>query len=135
MPTVNYMCLPGIPMPLFTEANHYNMIIDTIIQVEGVDRDTVFARGRKRELVFCRQLICWFLRRLTNLTLSAIARAINACDHTTVIYSIKAISNLRDTDPHVRNLLLFYDQKLQHDLYGTEKLTLLFTQGREMAKT
>lgn len=134
MPTINFWILPGVPPAPKPKPIDSEYIIDTIIRIEDVNKYKIFGRNRKRELVFARQLICWFLKRYTKLTLKAIGDLMGGRDHTTVIHSIKTINDLHDSDPAIRNLLLFYDKKFKHEQRPTKGIIDLLEEGREMAK-
>lgn len=50
--------------------------------------------SRNRELVFKRQLLMWYLRNNTNLSLSRIGQICGKKDHATVLHAVKSIDNL-----------------------------------------
>jgi len=67
------------------------------VKPDLLERDT-----RKREVVYARQMVCYFAKKLTEAPLRAIGGLIGDRDHTTVIYSIKTIKDLWTTDHMTR---------------------------------
>lgn len=66
----------------------------------------VFYKGkgsRKRELVYARQIIAYFLGRYTKLSLAKIGEEIGGYDHATILFAEKQINDLYDVDKDVRN--------------------------------
>lgn len=68
----------------------------------NVDPTLVSGRSRKRDVVLARQLTMYLSKEHTNTSLSMIGREMGGRDHSTVIYSCKAINDAMDTDPRVR---------------------------------
>lgn len=60
----------------------------------GVSFAQINQRGRKRELVFARQLFCWLIRKNSTASLSEVGGVFSPpYDHTTIISSCKRIDN------------------------------------------
>ena len=55
-------------------------------------------KTRKREVIEARQLFHFFCRRYTKMTLTSIGNMGGGLDHATVLYSIRTVSNLCETD-------------------------------------
>lgn len=66
----------------------------------GFTLDQLQVKTRKRPIVEARQLIMYTLRkRFPKLALTAIGDMFGGFDHTTVIHSVDAVSNHKDTEP------------------------------------
>jgi chromosomal replication initiator protein len=97
-----------------------------------IDRRLLFAKTRKREVVIPRHVFRWFAVRYQSYKTTYIADSTNG-DHTTVLNSIRAISDWVETDPDFeRNLNRFVkfarefagknlDAKLPLHLFGVRK--------------
>src|ERR1043165_6713900 len=59
-------------------------------------------KTRKREVVECRQVCMWIIKKKTNLNVTQIADLFNK-DHSTVIFGIKQINNFIDIDYKLGN--------------------------------
>lgn len=79
---------------------------------EGIDPNTLQTTTRKREVVFARQLVMYFLRKHTNNTLLLASSYYNK-DHATCLHSVKVINNLIDTDKSIRNKVTAYEYKFK----------------------
>jgi len=89
----------------------------------------VFYKGkgsRKRELVYARQVIAYFLDRYTKLSLAKIGKEIGGYDHATVLFAKSQISDLCDVDNDVRNdiekIKMIVDNKKENILTAIEVL-------------
>lgn len=85
----------------------------------GLDPATILlSKSRKREMVFARQLIMYFMKKYTGMSLKSIGREFagtstgNKKDHTTVIHSIQTVKNLMDTDQYILQQVNQIDLKL-----------------------
>lgn len=95
---MNYWAFPGmkaIPVRRTLPDNErVKIIITTVCRYFGVDPLHVTKKVRKREIVLCRQVAMYFIKKYTLLSLKTIGRDIfKGKDHTTVIYSIRTISD------------------------------------------
>lgn len=74
--------------------------LDAIIEeVCGITKNTieeVTSQSRVTELVQARQLIAFFARKYTKISLSSIGRRLGDRDHTTIMSNIKRVSSLID---------------------------------------
>ncbi len=114
-PQVCIYAIPGLLSDTkIPELNRPELQKDRIKEVVckhyGLDPATITqTKSRKRELVFARQLIMYFMKKYTKMSLKSIgsefAGASNGKkkDHTTVIHSIRTVNNLMDTDEVVLN--------------------------------
>lgn len=67
-------------------------IMKTVAQYFNLQETALVKKNRKKELVFARQLICYFARKYTHTTLKKIAKNFGF-DHTSVIHSINSIQD------------------------------------------
>lgn len=72
-------------------------IIQMVCEETGIELSEVLSRTKKREVVIARQLICYFSKTHTGLSLKKIGEALGGRDHTTVIHSCQTIEDLLDT--------------------------------------
>jgi len=79
-------------------------IIEAIEKVMKVEYEQMTQKKRDRELVLSRQLFFYFMRKHTTISLGGIGLYFNK-DHATVLYSIRAVENLLETDKGTRKLV------------------------------
>jgi hypothetical protein len=89
----------------------FDMICETICEGEGQTMDQLKSETREQEIVFARQLIMFFAKKMKVGSLSYIGRKFDK-DHATVIHSIKTINNYLDTDKYKRSLIISYAEKI-----------------------
>lgn len=82
----------------FTKEEKKDIIINEVVKYYNTDFETITKKSRKRELVIVRQICMYMLKKCTKMSLQEIGDAIGMKDHATVLYSIKTINNLIDTD-------------------------------------
>ena len=78
-----------------------NDIISRVARYYGMTRDELMVRKRIPALVWRRDVAIFFCRRTTRKSLPAIAREFGR-DHTTVLYAIRKIEDLMNTDADAR---------------------------------
>lgn len=78
-----------------TDIHPLGIILDYIANSLQLDNYAVRKKCRKRELVYARQLYCYFATKLTGYSLDFIAQLIKR-DHSTVIHSKKRIIEFLD---------------------------------------
>jgi len=83
-------------------AEHYK------VSVEKIQSST-----RKREVVIARQLSMYFAKNFTNKSLKSIGDDFGGKDHSTVIYSLKAVQDMIDTDEVFKNQVTEIERKVQ----------------------
>lgn len=92
-------------------------IIDEVCFETDINKDVVFMRTRKREIITARQMIQHFIKEKTKLSLSKIGQLTGGFDHSTVIYSWKEVNNLKankdynETYEQIANKLSWITQK------------------------
>ena len=71
---------------------------------------------RKRGIVIARQLSMYLAKNLTNKSLKAIGENFGGRDHSTVIYSCKAVQDLLDTDMIFKDTVVDLEKKIKMSL-------------------
>ena len=87
----------------------YNDIIQVICSGEKIHPDKVFQKTRKKEIVFARHLIMYFVRKYNLGTLASVGSSCGGFDHATVLHAERAINNYIDTEPRKAVLIKKYD--------------------------
>jgi len=67
--------------------------------------EEVISSSRKREILQARQIIMYFTKQLTKMSLSSIGKRLGNRDHATVMHSCKAVSNLIETNKRFRSTI------------------------------
>lgn len=86
-------------------AEHFN------VPVERLHHET-----RKRNVVIARQLSMYLAKKLTNKSLKGIGENFGGRDHSTVIYSCKAVQDMMDTDMIFKDTVAELEKKLRLSL-------------------
>ncbi|MEM1323009.1 MAG: chromosomal replication initiator protein DnaA [Bacteroidota bacterium] len=81
-----------------------------------VDVDKLKGQTRKRSIVIARQLSMYLAKNLTNKSLKAIGENFGGRDHSTVIYSCKAVQDLLDTDTIFKDAVVDLEKKIKMSL-------------------
>lgn len=68
---------------------------------------------RKREVVIARQLSMYLAKAFTNKSLKSIGDDFGGKDHSTVIYSLRAVKDMMDTDEGFKNQVVEIERKVQ----------------------
>ncbi len=80
--------------------------------------DKLKGQTRKRQIVIARQLSMYLAKNLTNKSLKAIGENFGGRDHSTVIYSCKAVQDLLDTDTIFKDTVSDLEKKIKLSLDG-----------------
>jgi chromosomal replication initiator protein len=86
-------------------ADHFN------VPVEKLYHET-----RKRNIVIARQLSMYLAKKMTNRSLKAIGETFGGRDHSTVIYSCKAVQDMMDTDLIFKDTVSELEKKIKMSL-------------------
>jgi chromosomal replication initiator protein len=86
-------------------AEHFNVPVDRLHQ-----------ETRKRNIVIARQLSMYLAKKLTNHSLKAIGETFGGRDHSTVIYSCRAVQDMMDTDLLFRDTVADLEKKIKMSL-------------------
>ena len=87
-------------------------VVSLTCSVFGIPKQMIFNRGRSMPFVMARQMAMSLLRSNTNMTLKEIGIFFGDYDHTTVLHSCVAVSNMLDTDKKLRDLYYSIEQNL-----------------------
>jgi chromosomal replication initiator protein len=104
---LNYMAVPGVPRVTNRDRSRLLRVFDPEIAIKtitdhfGLPMEELNVKCKKRDLVFPRQVIMYFLTEYTDLTFKQIG-ALFGRDHTTAIHSKDTMKNLISTDDKVR---------------------------------
>lgn len=93
-------------------------IFEWTCEYMGKDKELVSSPKRSRELVVVRQLYCYLAKQFMpeGTTLKSIAEYIGFRDHSTVIYSIRTVNDLIDTDQKFASMVSQAAVKCHRDL-------------------
>jgi chromosomal replication initiator protein len=86
-------------------AEHFN------VPVEKLHHET-----RKRNIVIARQLSMYLAKKMTNRSLKAIGETFGGRDHSTVIYSCRAVQDMMDTDLIFKDTVAELEKKIKMSL-------------------
>ena len=89
------------------------IIQKTVAEYFDVDLDRLIGPTRIRQVVIARQISMFLLKEHTDKSLKAIGKMFGGRDHTTVIYSIKAVNNALQTDETIKQALEELEQKIR----------------------
>jgi chromosomal replication initiator protein len=79
--------------------------------------DKLQGKTRKRSVVIARQLSMYLAKNYTNESLKIIGDNFGGRDHSTVIYSVKAVKDLMDTDSMFKSTVSELEKKVQLSLH------------------
>lgn len=74
--------------------------------------EKLHGKTRKRSIVIARQLSMYLAKNMTNKSLKSIGENFGGRDHSTVIYSCKAVQDLMDTDSVIRDTVTDLEKKI-----------------------
>jgi len=77
-------------------------IMGIVSNYTGITIDEIESKSRKRELVMARFFCFKLIHKHSNLTLTVIGRKVGRRDHSTVIYGIRSIEDIIETDPKIK---------------------------------
>jgi hypothetical protein len=89
----------------------YELIIEKGLEFFGITRQEITSKSRKRTLVDARHILIWLIKDKSDLTLSAMGRLFKR-NHTTIIFSVKKINNLLETNPGIQEKISKFKQFL-----------------------
>ena len=90
----SYWVIPGLT-PIKKDNKAYSSLV--IEKIEKKIQSTLKEKNRKRKIVEGRQIMCYKLRKETDMSLKEIGNLINK-DHATVLYSSKHIEDILKVD-------------------------------------
>lgn len=102
--------------------------VDKEISVENIKQlvakhfelpiDKLHGKTRLREIVIARQLSMYLAKTYTNSSLKTIGDSFGGRDHSTVLYSLKAVQDMMDTDIVFKDTVNALEKKLEMTLQG-----------------
>lgn len=81
---------------------------------EGIDPEDLHTPRRKGEFNITRQMIMWFAKNETTMSLSEIANYFGRTNHATALSNIGRINNLIDTEPSFLAKINSYQNKINN---------------------
>jgi chromosomal replication initiation ATPase DnaA len=112
----SYWVQPGLPTSISGSYGRVCRIVKAILEVLGVEESMMLSKSRKRDSVFARQVVAYFLRENTQLTLRDIGLMLGDRDHTTVIHSIQTIRDQVAVDDRFRRRILEIGIRVENKL-------------------
>ncbi len=115
--SIAYTSISGLPMtveniaPALTpkpeppEESSPDAVIQAVVETYNVSIEDLKSSSRRREISLARQVAMYLMRQHTDFSLPKIGELFGGKDHTTVIYACEKISQLRDKDPEVYQIL------------------------------
>ncbi len=91
------------------------IILDLVAEQFKVSQDELKSKSRKKNVSFPRQIIMYLARKYTDYPLAEIGKVVNR-DHSTVVYSIRTISQKQSSNNSVRGQLEFLANKLKQKI-------------------
>tara|TARA_R110000851_G_scaffold117849_8_gene244907 strand:- start:13514 stop:14041 length:528 start_codon:yes stop_codon:yes gene_type:complete len=88
-----------------------------VYKLTDLRRDEILDDTRKRAPMFARQLIAYYLKKHTTMTLAKIGQAIGK-NHATVLHSIAKVSESAEQDSYVRDLKEAIDTRIAPFVYA-----------------
>lgn len=100
----------------FVDQVHKEVTVDNIMKMVSeyfeVPMDKLQGKTRKRAVVIARQLSMYLAKNLTNNSFKTIGDSFGGRDHSTVIYSCKAVQDMIDTDEKIRHAVADLEKRL-----------------------
>jgi len=81
-----------------------------------IPTDALFGKTRKRSIVIARQLSMYLAKTMTDNSLKNIGEIFGGRDHSTVIYSIRTVQDLMETDSYFRETVHELEKKIKNSL-------------------
>jgi len=89
---------------------NFSQIQSIVCKGEKLFSSSLQTKSRKREIVFARQLVMFFLKQYTKESLGKIGEYYGQ-SHCNTLHAIKAINNLYDSDKNIRAKIIMYEFK------------------------
>ena len=78
-----------------------------------LDVDKLASPTRRRHVVLARQISMFLVKQFTDQSLKAIGRLFGGRDHTTVLYSIKTVRDLIETNDEIKKDLADLERRIR----------------------
>ncbi len=93
-------------------------INNIVAEYFSMDVDRLRSQTRKREVVTARQAAMYLCKKLAKEPLKAIGNAFGGRDHSTVIYAVRSVNNLMETDPKFRAIITDLEKQVNMSMAG-----------------
>jgi chromosomal replication initiator protein len=93
-------------------------VLFAVVDEFKVSMEELKGNSRRREISTARQVAMYLMRHHTDLSLPKIGEVFGGKDHTTVLYSCDKISQLKNTDPNLAQML----RQLSDQINGVSRL-------------
>lgn len=87
-------------------------VVDVIAEFYEVDREDLIKKGRKKEVVYPRQIAMYLLRKELNMSYPGIGKYFSGRDHTTALHAYEKISKELDANDRLKEEISFIREKL-----------------------
>jgi len=122
---VAYISISGLPMTVENISPILNPpvekveasatdVITAVSEALDISIDDLKSHSRRQEISRARQVGMYLMRHHTNLSLPKIGEEFGGKDHTTVMYSCDKITQLRDSDPQMAQMLRQLSDRINH---------------------
>ena len=87
-------------------------VIDVISEFYEVDKEALLKKGRKKEIVYPRQIAMYLLRKEMNMSYPGIGKYFNGRDHTTALHAYEKIDKELKENERLKEEISFLREKL-----------------------
>ncbi|MEY3870412.1 MAG: hypothetical protein RLZZ338_4306 [Cyanobacteriota bacterium] len=126
---IAYISISGLPMTVENITPILNpktekvevspeSVLLAVVDEFKVSMEELKGNSRRREISMARQVAMYLMRHHTDLSLPKIGEVFGGKDHTTVLYSCEKISQLKNTDPNLAQML----RQLSDRINGVSRL-------------
>jgi len=96
---ISYMAIPSISISAVKgHVRRSDNVVELFCKANDIELDWLIQKRRQWRIVKYRQALAYYLRKLTDMSLSEIADIFGQ-DHTTVMHALKTVSDRMETDP------------------------------------
>jgi chromosomal replication initiator protein len=85
----------------------------TVADYYDLDVEKLASATRRRQVVLARQISMFLVKEYTDQSLKAIGRMFGGRDHSTVLYSIKTVKDLMETNDEIKKALGELERKIR----------------------
>jgi chromosomal replication initiator protein len=90
-----------------------DVIQRTVAEYYNLDVENLASATRRRHVVLARQISMFLVKQYTEESLKSIGRMFGGRDHSTVLYSIKTVKDLMETNDEIRKSLGELERKIR----------------------
>lgn len=87
-------------------------VVDVIAEFYEVDREELISKGRKKEVVYPRQIAMYLLRKELNMSYPGIGKYFSGRDHTTALHAYEKINKELNENERLKEEISFIREKL-----------------------